>query len=194
MSEKTKIKKLQHDFFKRDVLDVAPDLIGKILVRHLEDGTEIRARIIETEAYRGPDDKGCHAAGGVRTARTEMFYHEGGHCYIFICYGIHVMLNLVTSVENDPQAVLIRSVEGAIGPGRVTKLLHLDKTFYGEDTATSSRFWVEDDGTKLPYQTGPRINIDYAGEPWIHKPWRYFTDYVSKKGAKPTRKAQTKTK
>lgn len=181
--------RLKHDFFKRDVLEVAPDLIGKILVRKLDDGTEIRSRIIEDEAYRAPDDLSCHASKG-RTPKTEIFFHEGGHLYIFLCYGIHFMLNIVTSIEENPQAVLIRSVEGAIGPGKVTKFLHLDSSFYGEDTEVSKRFWVEDDGTKLDFQTGPRINIDYAGEPWITMPWRFFTEEVANHGAKPTLKAQ----
>ena len=166
-------KKLTRDFFQRDVVEVAPDLIGKILCRKYEDGSIQKVRILETEAYRGPNDLACHASKG-RTERTEAFYMDGGHVYMFLCYGVHWMINFVTGHVDEPQAVLLRGVEGANGPGKLTKLLNLDKSFYGADLITSDKIWIEDDGVKLDYITGPRVNINYAGEPWISKPWRFL--------------------
>ncbi len=129
--------------------------------------------ISETEAYRGSDDKACHASRG-RTPRTEIMYHEGGKLYVYFVYGMYWMLNIVTGKENDPQAVLIRGLENCPGPGRVTKLLGIDKTFYGEDLITSDRIWIEDSGITPIYKSAPRIGIDYAGEFWKKKPWRYY--------------------
>ena len=102
-------RKLQdREFFRRDVLCVAPDLVGRILVRRLPDGTLLRARITETEAYRGEQDTACHASRG-RTQRTEVLYHDGGTIYVYLCYGMHWMLNIVTGHADEPQAVLIRA-------------------------------------------------------------------------------------
>jgi DNA-3-methyladenine glycosylase len=83
------------------------------------------------------------------------------------------MLNIVTGCENEPQAALIRGLEGIYGPGRLTRRLQIDKSFYGEDITVSSRIWIEDDGFKPCYQTGKRIGINYAGE-WKDKPWRFY--------------------
>ena len=164
--------KLDSSFFQRDVLEVAPDLIGKTLVRKFADGTISRYKIIETEAYRGAEDLACHASKG-RTPRTEVMYHNGGKIYVYLIYGMYQMLNFVTADENNPQAVLIRGIEGFIGPGKLTKHLQIDKSFYGEDLAISERIWVESDGTNHNHQTGTRIGIDYAGE-WKDKPWRFI--------------------
>lgn len=100
----------------------AKELIGKVLIRRFQTGRTLRARITETEAYFGESDTACHAYHG-RTRRTEVLYHSAGTVYVYLCYGIHWMLNLVTGPMNDPQAVLIRGVEGVSGPGRVTKYL-----------------------------------------------------------------------
>lgn len=166
------MKKLDGSFFQRDVLEVAPDLVGKILVRKFDDGAISRFRIVETEAYRGEEDLACHASKG-RTPRTEVMYHNGGKVYVYLIYGMYQMLNFVTSGENNPQAVLIRGIEGFIGPGRLTKHLLIDKSFYGEDLSTSERIWVENDGKTFKYRTGIRVGIDYAGE-WKDKPWRFI--------------------
>jgi DNA-3-methyladenine glycosylase len=165
--------KLTRDFFIRDVLEVAPDLPGKTLVIRLPDGTIGRFRITEVEAYRGADDKACHACRG-RTPRTEIMFHEGGRLYVYLIYGMYWMLNIVTGKENDPQAVLIRGVENYSGPGKLTKSLGIDRSYYGEDLVTSERIWVEDPEVNVDIKTGPRIGINYAGEYWKSRPWRYY--------------------
>ncbi len=162
---------LPTDFFQQDVLQLAPALLGKIIARKFDDGTIERFRITETEAYRGEEDKACHAAKG-RTPRTEVMYHQGGKIYVYLIYGMYWMLNIVSGKENEPQAVLIRGVENISGPGRVGKKLKLDKGFYGE-TLPSSRIWIEDDGFVPQYiTTTPRIGIDYAEE-WKDIHWRF---------------------
>jgi len=167
-------KKLSKDFYLQDAVTVAKQLLGKILVRRFEDGTEIRAVITETEAYLGEEDLGCHASKG-RTPRTEMMYWEGGHVYVYLIYGIHWLLNIVTGPKDHPQAVLIRGTNLAPGPGRIGKLLKLDKSFYGESTLTSERIWIEENNTgNIKYTTAPRIGIDYAGPVWSQKPWRFI--------------------
>lgn len=161
---------LPTNFFTRDVLTVAPDLLGKFLVRKYDDGRIERFKITEIEVYRGKEDLACHACKG-RTKRTEVMFHSGGKLYMYLIYGMYWMLNIVTGSEDEPQAVLIRGVEGVIGPGRLTKRLTLDGSFYGE-TIPSSRIWIEDSDEKPVYITTPRIGIDYAKE-WKDKLWRY---------------------
>ena len=179
MTEKLPIRsvaetvKLERSFFTRDVLEVAPDLLCKVLVIRSENNAIRRFLISETEAYRGSDDMACHAARG-RTPRTEVMYHEGGRLYVYFVYGMYWMLNVVTGGENDPQAVLIRGLENCQGPGRVTRLLGIDRSFYGEDIVSSGRIWIEKSGIKPDYMTGPRIGVDYAGEFWKNKPWRFY--------------------
>lgn len=167
------MKKLTADFFERDVLAVAPDMIGKLLVRQFDDGTVERFRIVEVEAYRGPEDLACHASKG-RTKRTEVMFHKGAKLYVYLIYGMYQMLNVVTGKEDEPQAVLIRGVEGISGPGRLTKRILIDSTFNAENVP-SQRLWFEDDGCTIPYKTTPRIGIDYAGE-WKHKLWRFVAE------------------
>jgi DNA-3-methyladenine glycosylase len=165
--------RLSRDFYIRDVLEVAPDLPGKILIVKLEKGVYKRLKITEVEAYRGSEDRACHAFKG-RTARTEIMFHDGGRLYIYFIYGMYWMLNIVTGDSNIPQAVLIRGVEGYSGPGKLTKALGIDKSFYGEDLVLSDRIWVEDAGAVHSVKNGPRIGIDYAGEYWKSRPWRYY--------------------
>ncbi|MCX6333069.1 MAG: DNA-3-methyladenine glycosylase [Bacteroidia bacterium] len=166
-------KRLNYNFFMRDVLKVAPELIGKILVIRTGKNAFRRYMITETEAYRGSEDEACHASKG-RTARTEVMYHEGGKIYVYFVYGMYWMLNFVAGEKNDPQAALIRGIEGFIGPGRVTKALKIDKSYYDEDLTTSKRIWVEDTEIRPDIKTGPRIGINYAGDIWKNKPWRFF--------------------
>lgn len=166
------------DFFERDVLAVAPELLGKFLCRRMDNGELLKYRITETEAYDGAGDLACHAAKG-RTSRTEIMFHEGGLVYVYLIYGMYWMLNVVTGKVDQPQAVLIRGLEKCYGPGRLTKTLQIDKSFYGEDLCHSNRLWIASDNTEHEILTGKRIGIDYAGE-WKHKEWRYFIKGHSK--------------
>jgi DNA-3-methyladenine glycosylase len=167
------VRRLQRDFFVRDVLEVAPELLLKSLVLTDSEGIISRYIITETEAYRGSEDKACHASKG-RTDRTEVMYHEGGKLYVYLVYGIHWMLNIVTGLDDNPQAVLIRGLKNIYGPGRVTNALGIDKSFNGEDLILSSRIWMEDSGITGEYKTSERIGIDYAGEYWKTRPWRFY--------------------
>ena len=114
---------LDKNYFSRPATELAPDLIGKILCRRTENGV-IRAKIIETECYFGEEDTACHASKG-KTERTKVMYESGGITYVYLCYGMHAMLNIVTGIKDHPEAVLIRGVEGAVGPGRTTKYMHI---------------------------------------------------------------------
>jgi DNA-3-methyladenine glycosylase len=143
------------------------------------DDDPVRFMITETEAYLGENDKACHASKG-KTKRTEVMYLDGGHLYVYFVYGMHWMMNIVTGPENHPQAVLIRGVSAFSGPGRVTRGLGIDRSFNGEDLTTSPRIWLEDNGYRPPVSATPRIGIDYAGEPWVSKPWRFIIKENSK--------------
>ena len=146
--------------------------MGKLLVRRFDDGRELSARITETEAYFGETDTACHARFG-RTKRSEVLYHPAGTIYVYLCYGIHWMLNLVTGPADDPQAVLIRGVEGASGPGRVTKTLGIDGSL--NDTPLGTALRLEDDGFR-PASVGRsgRIGIGYASAEDQARLWRFF--------------------
>lgn len=164
-------------FFKRPVLAVAPELLGKYLVRELPDGTIDARMITEVEAYDGEEDKACHASKG-RTKRTEVLYGNAGNWYVYLCYGIHHLLNVVTGEEGYPAAVLIRGVEGVVGPGRVTKLLSIGKELNARPTVPMSGLWIEDRGVavaKNKILKTPRIGVAYAGE-WAHKPYRFVLE------------------
>ena len=198
---------LPPSWFARPTCVVAADLIGKVLCRQLtdSDGQQkiLRMRISETEAYIGEGDAACHAHAGTRTARTEIMYHAGGVFYIYLTYGIHHMLNLVSGPIESPEAVLIRAgfltedsarlideqllgatkqlnhIKQLAGPGKLTKGLQIDRTLYGKPILPASMLWVEDDGCQPPISLRPRISIDYAGEA---KDWllRYiWTDHPS---------------
>ena len=118
-------KRLTREFYIRDVLDVAPEIPGKIMVVRLPDGTHAGYQVTDVEAYRGAEDKACHAFKG-RTPRTEIMFHDGGRLYVYLVYGMHWMLNIVTGETNNPQAVLIRGVENNPGPGILTKKTGID--------------------------------------------------------------------
>ena len=171
------MQRLSRAFFERDILKVAPDLLGCYLVVKNEDLIK-RYIVYEVEAYRGQEDLACHASKG-RTGRTEIMYHAGGHIYVYLIYGMYWMLNLVTGKKDNPQAILIRGLDICNGPGRVGKLLNLDKSYYGEDTITSKRIWFEKnnrENKKVEITKTPRIGIDYAGEIWKNKPWRFILE------------------
>lgn len=163
------------DFYSRDVLDVAPDLLGKYLVRVRDDGTAVKKIITEVEAYRGEEDLACHASKG-RTSRTGIMYSSGGHLYVYLIYGMYWMLNIVTGKAGMPQAALIRGLQDINGPGRITRDLSVDGSFNGINLVFSEHIWVEDHGYVPDYHTSGRIGVDYAGEYWKTMPWRYVID------------------
>jgi DNA-3-methyladenine glycosylase len=191
------LMRLTRAFFERDVLEVAPELVGKMLVSRQfnnspgltgvkppsltlrEGNSEERAMITEVEAYRGEEDLASHARFG-RTKRNAVMYEQGGLMYVYLVYGLHWMLNIVTGKVGEPQAVLIRGVKGESlnGPGKVGKWLNLDKSFYGEDVTQSERIWVEDaDNFQFSFfnfqiQQTSRVGVEYAGE-WAKKKWRW---------------------
>lgn len=167
--------RLTGEFFARDVLDVAPDLVGKVLVRRLPDGSELRERIAETEAYRGEEDKGCHAAKG-RTPRTELLFGESGRIYVYLCYGMHWLMNVITGGDGQPQGVLLRAGEIHNGPAKLTKYLKVDGSFNGEPIDGNERIWIEDDGFRPRIRTAPRVGIDYAGDYWKSIEWRFIAE------------------
>ncbi len=168
-------KILTEDFFNRDVLEVAPELVGKIIVRRLDDGTVLRERISETEAYRGLEDKACHASKG-RTKRTEILYGESGVIYVYLCYGIHWLMNIITGEREQPQGVLIRCGEIHNGPAKLTKYMQIDGSFNGEKICENDKIWIEDDGFRPKVKKAPRVGIDYADEYWRDIEWRYIAE------------------
>ena len=167
------MNRLNSEFYQQDAVTVAEKLLGKVLVRLNDDGTVSRYCITETEAYLGPEDKACHASKG-RTPRTEIMYAEGGHVYVYLIYGMYWMLNVVTGSENHPQAVLIRGIDKIIGSGKVGRELRIDKSFYGEELLNSKRIWIEAAPDATSFKTAPRVGIDYAGDEWKDKPWRFI--------------------
>jgi len=180
-------ERLERDFYTRDTLQIAKDLLGKYLVKG-----DNKGKIVETEAYIGPEDKAAHAYGGKKTERNKIVFEQGGLVYIYLCYGVHWMLNITTDHEK-PECVLIRALEPfnekdctnkeANGPGKLTDWLGLDKEFNGEDLVKSKRLWLEQ-GEQIKKDqiiSGQRIGIDYAEE-WAEKPWRFYikgNEYVS---------------
>ncbi|MEO7599818.1 MAG: DNA-3-methyladenine glycosylase [Opitutus sp.] len=157
-------------------------LLGKYLVRRLPDESLFERMITEVEAYDGERDLACHARAG-RTSRTAPLYEEGGIWYVYLCYGIHEMLNLVVGPRDWPAAVLIRGVEGVHGPGRVTKQLGINRALNRQLAEPTSGLWLEDRGVRVPrkaVQATPRIGVDYAGIIWARKLWRFvLTDFAS---------------
>lgn len=184
-------KPLPAEFYTRtDVVQVARDLLGKVLYTSF--GNEITsAVIVETEAYAGITDRASHAFNNRRTPRTEIMYREGGYAYVYLCYGIHSLFNIVTSVKDDPQAVLIRGIlplqgeenmkrrmskevilpENGIGPGNVSRLLGIQVAHTGmsllPEHEEKTRIWLQDEGeffTESEIITSQRIGVGYAGE------------------------------
>lgn len=168
-------RRLGEEFFHRDCLDVAPELVGKIVVRRLTDGTILSERIAETEAYRGEEDLACHASKG-RTPRTELLYGKSGIIYVYLCYGMHWLMNVITGEQEQPQGVLIRAGEVHNGPAKLTKYLQIGKSFNGKSFVDNDELWIEDDGFKIDLRTDVRVGIDYAGEHWKNMPWRWIAD------------------
>lgn len=199
------MRKLDKAFYEReDVVKIARELIGKVLVTNF-DGVITSGRIVETEAYNGVVDKASHAYNNRRTKRTEIMFGEGGNAYVYLCYGIHHLFNVVTNVKDVPHAVLIRAVEPlegidtmlermkrtkldfsiGRGPGNVSKALgiathHTGNTLFGKD------IYIAEDGIKIPSKhiiASPRIGVDYAAEDAL-LPYRFYVQnngYVSGK-------------
>jgi DNA-3-methyladenine glycosylase len=167
------MSRLDPTFFHRDCLEVAPDLVGKIICHRLPDGSLRRLRISETEAYRGEEDTACHAHKG-KTARTAVLYGPPGVLYIYLCYGMHNLLNVVTGRDGIPQGVLIRACVTADGPGKLTKALGLDRTLHGTALAACADvFWFEDDDLHPALTTKPRVGIGYASPEDQARLWRF---------------------
>ena len=193
------MNKLTREFYARDTLTVARELLGKYLVRIYND-EKLVCRITETEAYIGRCDKACHAYGYKRTSRTETLFAKPGTAYIYLIYGMYNCLNFVTEAEGEPAAVLIRSLEvvsGAQtitrlryskhtgnltayqrknflnGPGKLCKGLSLDRSLNGTDLTGNTLYVVNSGELPERIQTGPRIGIDYAEEA-VHFPWRFW--------------------
>lgn len=169
-------KILEPDFFRRDTLAVAKELLGKFLVKNEKRGETLCFLITEVEAYDGPEDKASHASRG-RTPRTEVMFWEGGYFYIYLVYGMHFMLNIVTGDRDYPAAILIRGTREVSGPGRLTKKLGVDKSWDRNRVHPDSGLWVEDRGVKFKSSeitTALRVGVDYADEIWKNKPYRFL--------------------
>jgi len=197
-------KKLPREFYTRsNVLTVARELLGKLLVVPAADGTRVSGIIVETEAYRGPEDRASHAYRGRRTKRTETMYGLGGTAYVYFVYGMYYQFNVVTNASETPHAVLIRALEPVEclewmrrsrhgqpdhnltnGPGKLCIALGIDRRLDNSDLLKND-VWIEEGESLSPRQivSGPRIGIDYA-EQWVDKPWRFWiknNQFVSRK-------------
>lgn len=171
------LTKLDHPFYDRPAIEVAADLIGKIVVRRVR-RKEFLARIVETEAYVGAHDLACHASKG-RTSRTEVMFGPAGRAYVYLIYGMYDMFNIVAGAIDDPQAVLIRAAEplngwsaDLSGPGKFTRGLKMTRADNGVDL-TGNRLYLIDDQYRPRIVTTPRIGIDYAGD-WKHEHLRFL--------------------
>lgn len=200
--------RISKEFFMTDSVTLAERLLGKILVKKI-DGVECKVRIVETEAYKAPEDKACHAYNNRKTERTKYLWQRGGHLYVYMIHNVNCM-NITSATENDPQGVLIRAVEpiegvekiremrsktskGKVkeinlrdltnGPGKVGGALSVDRNHNGIDLCSHEHmFLIEDANYKCEIERSVRINIDYAGE-WKYKPWRFYikgNQYVSR--------------
>jgi len=183
-------------FFRRPALALAPDLLGLVLVHACQDGVAA-GRIVEVEAYCGPEDLAAHSAGGRRTARNEVMYGPAGRAYVYFIYGMHWCVNVVAAERDVPEALLIRALEPmhglelmrarrgthagdpalARGPGNLTRALGIDRTANGSDLRAGALHLLRPPrGRGLPERTeivrSPRIGVDYAGD-WATRPWRF---------------------
>ena len=163
---------MPYSFFNRNCLEVSRDLVGKVLVRKTDSG-DIKLRITETESYMGEADTACHAHKG-RTKRTEVMYMKAGTIYVYLCYGMHWLLNIVTGDVDDPQAVLIRACEDFEGPAKLTRKLMIDGDFNRKDITECDDLYIEDDGFQCEVVTDTRVGINYASEEDRLKLWRFI--------------------
>lgn len=195
-------KKLDLSFYLRsDTLQISKDLLGKVLVTNI-DGVITSGIITETEAYMAPEDKASHAFGNKKTVRTEVFYMEGAIAYVYLCYGIHNLFNVITNQKDKPHAILIRSIEPlegietmmirrkkhildktlTSGPGSVSQALGINK-LHTKIALTGNKIWIEDRTISVAsIHATKRVGIDYAEE-YKDKPWRFYisgTKWISK--------------
>ena len=174
------------------MLTVARDVIGKVLVHETPEGA-VAGRIVEAEAYRGPADRAAHSFGGRRTERTEAMFGPPGFAYVFFVYGMHWHVNLVTTREGAPHAVLLRAAEPVLGqelmsrrrgvppghvnlcngPGKLCQAFGIDRRQYGADLTRGPLFLCAGSGTRPKLARSARIGVDYA-ESWADKPWRFY--------------------
>lgn len=204
------MRKLEREFYNRDSVTVAKELLGKYLVHKIEE-EEIIGEIVEVEAYMGPEDKAAHSYNNRRTDRNEVMYGSSGYAYVYIIYGMYNCMNIVVEEIGKPQAVLIRALEPVAGlesmsifrynksfeelnkrekigltsgPGKLCKALNIDRTQNGEDLCSNNLYILSDEReTSFEIVSTTRINIDYAEEA-IHFPWRFYikdNPYVSRK-------------
>jgi DNA-3-methyladenine glycosylase len=168
------------EFFDRDTVAVARDLLGKVLVREVE-GRRMWGRLVEVEAYLGPDDLAAHSSGGRRSPRNEVMYGPPGHAYVYFTYGMHHCLNFVTQPEGIPQAVLVRALEPGPGvgrcggPGLVCRALNIDRTLNGVDLFPPALYVVDDHAPARRIFETPRIGIGEQGD-WTLRPLRFCFD------------------
>lgn len=186
------MKKLERDFYIRDnVVLIAQNFIGKKICTKIN-GKLTSGIIVETEAYSGANDKACHANNGKRTKRTEIMFGTGGYAYVYLCYGIHNLFNIVTNTDGNADAVLIRAIEPVdgiqlmnerrnfpkdeykltSGPGCVSQALGINQAHYGMDLL-GTEIWLEDYIKPESIHSSPRIGVDYAGEDAC-KEWRFY--------------------
>ncbi len=178
-------------FQNKDVNYIAQSLVGKYLFSSINNNLT-GGIILETEAYCGLTDQACHAYLNKHTERTKIFYHKGGISYVYLCYGIHSLFNIITGPKDHPQAVLIRSIQPTHGreimqirrgeniseknlvngPGKLTQALGINRDHNNLALTKKNSLWLEDRGLNLPYEATPRIGIDYAGQD-AKLPWRY---------------------
>ena len=185
---------LNEEFYRQEAVTVAKELIGKKLVRKMDDKI-IESKIVETEAYMGPEDKASHAYNNKRTKRTETMFAEGGIAYIYLIYGMYYCLNIVTERKGKPEAVLIRAVEPLLGldiikknrdiksqkredltngPGKLCQALEIDKSLNGVNFTTNKELYIEKgEENNFEIGKGKRVNIDYAEE-YKDKLWRFY--------------------
>ena len=190
--------RLGRNFFLQPTLKLAKELLGKFVVRRYR-GREIAGKIVEVEVYKGPQDRAAHSFGGKITKRNKIVYEEGGHIYIYLCYGMYWQFNIVSYLKGKPECILLRALEPVIdnnylgnqklaslknkrkssssldiyhlanGPGKLCRYLKLDKSFYGEDLTKSKRIWIEDRG--LRYRSAEIIATRRVGIDYAGPYW-----------------------
>lgn len=167
-------KVLKKKFFNRSAPEVAKDLLGKFLVRKWK-GREISAQIVEVEVYEGFRDKASHASRG-KTKRNSVMFGPAGVWYVYLIYGMHWMLDVVTGPKEYPAAVLIRGIKGADTPGKLTKNFKINKKFNERAASRTSGLWIEDRGVNVTSdkrQATRRVGVEYAGPYWSNRKWRF---------------------